>query len=149
MYSWHVLGRRNFVSVNRYPGSPKLRRGWLSWVNLTVPAAEEPAPSFLHSALCAMSLPVRRPADEAAPIIRQDGQYTLAITPRPVLRPENGQQKLRVLGVPYGSLPRLILIHVMTQAVRSQSRQIALGSVKSGENVYRRGGQKVYRMAGA
>jgi hypothetical protein len=46
-------------------------------------AFEEPVPNFLHSALCAMSLPVRRPTDETAPIIRRDGQYALAITPRP------------------------------------------------------------------
>jgi hypothetical protein len=115
-------GAQAAASLARDVGQPDL------FERINAVAAEEPAPSFLHSALCAMSLPVRRPADEAAPIIRQDGQYTLAITPRPVLRPENGQQKLKVLGVPYGSLPRLILIHVMTQAVRSQSRQIALGA---------------------
>ncbi|MGH7044225.1 MAG: replication protein RepA [Acetobacteraceae bacterium] len=74
-----------------------------------------------------MSLPVRRPADEMAPIIRQDGQYTLAITPRPVLRQIDGQQKMAVLGVPYGSLPRLVLIHIMTEAVRTRSRHIVLG----------------------
>ena len=91
-------------------------------------ALEEPAPSFLHSALCAMSLPVRRPADDTAPIIRQDGQYTLAITPRPVLQRVDGQQKMTVLGVPYGSLPRLVLIHIMTEAVRTRSRHIVLGS---------------------
>ena len=91
-------------------------------------AFEEPVPSFLHSALCAMSLPVRRPADETAPIIRQDGQYTLAITPRPVLQRINGQQQMAVLGVPYGSLPRLVLIHIMTEAVRTRSRHIVLGS---------------------
>lgn len=91
-------------------------------------AAEDPAPSFLHSALCAMSLPVRRPADDAAPIIRQDGQYTLVITPKAIIRPESGQAKLHVLGVPYGSLPRLILIHIMTEAVRTKSRQIVLGT---------------------
>ena len=91
-------------------------------------ALEEPTPSFLHSALCAMSLPVRRPADETASIIRQDGQYTLAITPRPVLLRIDGQQKMAVLGVPYGSLPRLILIHIMTEAVRTRSRQIVLGT---------------------
>ena len=52
LYSWHVLGRRNFVSVDRYPGSPKLRRGWLSWVNLTVPfggALGEAGPGGLDS----------------------------------------------------------------------------------------------------
>ena len=91
-------------------------------------ALEEPTPSFLHSALCAMSLPVRRPIDETASIIRQDGQYTLAITPRPVLQRIDGQQRMAILGVPYGSLPRLVLIHIMTEAVRTRSRQIVLGS---------------------
>ena len=92
-------------------------------------ALEEPIPSFLHSALCAMSLPVRRPADDTLPIIRQDGQYTLAITPRPVLRRVDGQpQQMTVLGVPYGSLPRLVLIHIMTEAVRTRSRHIVLGT---------------------
>ena len=91
-------------------------------------AFEEPIPSFLHSALCAMSLPVRRPVDENAPIIRQDGQYTLAITPRPVLQRIDGQQQMHILGVPYGSLPRLVLIHIMTEAVRTRSRHIVLGS---------------------
>jgi hypothetical protein len=91
-------------------------------------AFEEPVPSFLHSALCAMSLPVRRPADDTAPIIRQDGQYTLAITPRPVLQRIDGQQQMSILGVPYGSLPRLVLIHIMTEAVRTRTRHIVLGS---------------------
>jgi hypothetical protein len=75
-----------------------------------------------------MSLPVRKPADEMASIIRQDGQYTLAITPRPVLRRVDGQQQMAALGVPYGSLPRLILIHIMTEAVRTRSRHIVLGA---------------------
>ncbi len=88
----------------------------------------EPTPSFLHSALCAMSLPVRKPVDETASIIRQDGQYTLVITPRPVLRRIDGQQHMTILGVPYGSLPRLVLIHIMTEAVRRKSRHIVLGS---------------------
>lgn len=91
-------------------------------------AFEEPVPSFLHSALCAMSLPVRRPADDTAPIIRQDGQYTLAITPRPVLQRIDGQQQMSILGVPYGSLPRLVLIHIMTEAVRTRTRHIVLGT---------------------
>lgn len=91
-------------------------------------ASEEPSPSFLHSALCAMSLPVRRPSDEQQPIIRQDGQYTLVITPKSVLqRSSDGRQQLVVLGVPFGSLPRLILIHVMTEAVRTKSCHIVLG----------------------
>ena len=88
---------------------------------------EAPNPNFLHSALCAMSLPVRRPADEFAPIMRQDGQYTLVINPKPRLEMVNGQQQFQSLGIPFGSLPRLILIHVMTEAVRASSREIHLG----------------------
>ncbi len=72
-----------------------------------------------------MSLPVRRPANEMSPIIRLDGQYKFAITPRPVLQ-ANGQ--FEALGVPYGALPRLILIHVMSQAVRTCSREVRLGA---------------------
>ena len=115
-------GRDAAAALARDAGQPDL------FERVTAVAGEDPAPSFLHSALCAMSLPVRRPADDAQPIIRQDGQYTLVITPKAIIRPEDGQAKLHVLGVPYGSLPRLILIHIMTEAVRTKSRQIVLGA---------------------
>ncbi|MGI4878293.1 MAG: replication protein RepA [Janthinobacterium lividum] len=84
-------------------------------------------PAYLHSALCAMSLPARRPKDEMAPIIREDGRYTLAITPKPVLRREGGEMKLTSLGVPFGSYPRVILIYIMSEAVRTGSRDVYLG----------------------
>ncbi|MGC9270699.1 replication protein RepA [Acidiphilium sp.] len=74
-----------------------------------------------------MSLPVRRPHDDQLPIIRQDGQYTLVITPKSVVTRLNGTQQLQSIGVPYGTMPRLILIHIMTEAVRTKSRHIALG----------------------
>lgn len=75
-----------------------------------------------------MSLPIRRPTDDQAPIIRQDGNYTLVITPKPVVTSLDGSKRLQSLGVPYGTMPRLILIHIMTEAVRTRSRQIVLGS---------------------
>jgi len=84
-------------------------------------------PAYLHSALCAMSLPARRPKDEMAPIIRQDGRYTLAITPKPVLRRLNGEMTMTSLGVPFGSYPRVILIYIMSEAVRTGSRDVFLG----------------------
>ena len=84
-------------------------------------------PAYLHSALCAMSLPARRPPDEMAPIIRQDGRYTLAITPKPILRREGGEMRLTSLGVPFGSYPRVILIYIMSEAVRTGARQAYLG----------------------
>lgn len=84
-------------------------------------------PAYLHSALCAMSLPARRPKDEMAPIIREDGRYTLAITPKPVLRRVDGDITLQSLGVPFGSYPRVILIYIMSEAVRTGSRDVYLG----------------------
>ncbi len=115
-------GASSAAELAREAGQPDL------FERVRAVAGEDPVPSFLHSALCAMSLPVRRPVDDQVPIIRQDGQYTLVITPKAVVQRVNGQQALAVLGVPYGSLPRLVLIHIMTEAVRTRSRHVLLGA---------------------
>ena len=115
-------GRDAALAAAHAAGEPDL------FERVSAVAGESPSPSFLHSALCAMSLPVRRPPDEHAPIIRQDGQYTLVINPKPVVETVDGQQRLQSLGVPYGSLPRLVLIHIMTDAVRTKSRHVVLGA---------------------
>ena len=91
-------------------------------------ASEAPTPSFLHSALCAMSLPVSRPADYQAAIIRQDGQYTLVITPKPADLRRRSTATLGFGRSVDGSLPRLVLIHIMTEAVRNKSRHVELGT---------------------
>jgi hypothetical protein len=88
---------------------------------------EEPVPAFLHSALCAMSLPTKQPDDDTKPIVREDGKYALAINPRPVLQNINGKPVMRSLGVPYGSYPRVALIYLLSQAVLNKSRDVYLG----------------------
>jgi hypothetical protein len=89
---------------------------------------EEPVPAFLHSALCAMSLPTKRPKDETQPIIREDGKYALAINPRPVLQQgPDGKPVMRSLGVPYGAYPRVALIYLLSQAVIKKSPDVYLG----------------------
>jgi hypothetical protein len=88
---------------------------------------EEPVPAFLHSALCAMSLPTKRPKDDTLPILREDGKYALAINPRPVLQTVEGKPVLRSLGVPYGAYPRVALIYLLSQAVTKRSRDVYLG----------------------
>jgi hypothetical protein len=88
---------------------------------------EEPVPAFLHSALCAMSLPTKRPKDETAPILREDGKYALAISPRPVIQSIDGKTVVRSLGVPYGAYPRVALIYLLSQAVTKRSRDVYLG----------------------
>lgn len=88
---------------------------------------EEPVPAFLHSALCAMSLPTKRPKDDTQPIVREDGKYALAINPRPVLQNVDGRSVLKSLGVPYGAYPRVALIYLLSQAVTKRSRDVYLG----------------------
>lgn len=88
---------------------------------------EEPVPAFLHSALCAMSLPTKRPKDDTLPIIREDGKYALAINPRPVLQTIDGKAQMQSMGVPYGSYPRVALIYLLSQAVTKRSRDVYLG----------------------
>jgi hypothetical protein len=88
---------------------------------------EEPVPAFLHSALCAMSLPTKRPKDDTQPIVREDGKYALAINPRPVLQNIDGKSVMKSLGVPYGAYPRVALIYLLSQAVMKQSRDVYLG----------------------
>lgn len=83
--------------------------------------------AFLHSALCSMSLPIKEPVDPAAPIIRDDGRYALAINPKPVLQIIDGKPEMRSLGVPYGNYPRVALIWILSQAVRFSTRDIYLG----------------------
>ena len=84
-------------------------------------------PSFLDTALCAMSLPVNRPANEFDPIIRRDGKHSLIINPgeRPVL--VDGKFEMRKAGAPFGKYARLVMIFLMTQAVRYGKREIYLG----------------------
>ena len=88
---------------------------------------EEPVPAFLHSALCAMSLPTKRPKDDTQPIVREDGKYALAINPRPVLQNVDGRPVLKSLGVPYGAYPRVALIYLLSEAVTKRSRDVYLG----------------------
>lgn len=94
---------------------------------LRVQEEEEVELAFLHSALCSMSLPIDEPADPTASIIRNDGRYALAISPKPVLQIVNGQPEMRSLGVPYGSYPRVALIWILSQAVRYNTRDVYLG----------------------
>ena len=104
-------------------------QGALNIFNAALNLSEaETVPAFLHSALCAMSLPARRPKDEMAPIIRQDGRYTLAITPKPTLIRRGGEVAMQSLGVPFGSYPRIILIYIMSEAVRTSCRDVYLGA---------------------
>src|SRR3546814_12307019 len=89
--------------------------------------ADKPSFGFMHSALCAMSLPVKRPKDEFASVIRRDGNYTLIIRPLERMRMVDGELVPVNLGVPFGAHARLVMLYIMTQSVKTKSREIFLG----------------------
>jgi Plasmid encoded RepA protein len=79
--------------------------------------------AYLHSILCQTGLPYR-PTDKRA-WIRNQGNASLLIEAGHALYPDTG--KWAELGLPHGERPRLILIHLSTEAVRTSSPTIDVG----------------------
>jgi hypothetical protein len=79
---------------------------------------------IMYSGFCQAALPHKRlPTDE--PWVRRSEQITLMVEPGRLLQP--GDIEPKMIGVPYGSRARLILLYLQTRAVRSGSREIELG----------------------
>lgn len=86
------------------------------------PNAKEMA--FMARALVQATLPHSDPGD--VPIWgRSNGRLMLTIKPDWELDQKTG--KPRNVGVPYGTIPRLLLFWITTEAVRTNSRRIELG----------------------
>ena len=77
-----------------------------------------------YSGFCQAALPHKKLAPEEAWIRRND-QITLMVEPGRLLRP--GAAEPDMMGVPYGSRARLILLYLQTRALRSGSREVELG----------------------
>ncbi|AWK90313.1 replication protein RepA [Azospirillum thermophilum] len=77
---------------------------------------------YTYSGLCLTALPHRKIPDDQL-WERQGHRVKLVVEPG---RLQVGNQ-LRLYGVPYGARARMILIYLITQAVRTDSREIALG----------------------
>ncbi|HJS86200.1 MAG TPA: replication protein RepA [Acetobacteraceae bacterium] len=77
-----------------------------------------------YSGFCQAALPHKRlAADE--PWVRRSDQVTLMVEPGRLLRP--GATEPDMMGVPYGSRARLILLYLQTRALRSGRREVELG----------------------
>jgi hypothetical protein len=68
---------------------------------------------FMARALVQATMPHRRP--ETSEFVRRNGAFTLTI-----MAPSE-------VGLPYGSVPRLLLAWLTTEAVRTKSRELVLG----------------------
>lgn len=84
---------------------------------------EDTALGYLYSGWCQAALPHKRQPDDAPWIIRGD-RISLMIEPGRRIGP-SGDPVL--VGVPYGSRARLILLYLQSEALKTNSRDIELG----------------------
>jgi hypothetical protein len=113
--------RENGIEVAREMAATPLERRLVD-VAYEVMADEQQAIGFAYSGMCLTGLPYRRLPDDQ-PWVKKGYQVSLMIEPgRLIVR-----GKPVLFGVPWGSRGRILLIHLMTQAVRTGSREVTLG----------------------
>lgn len=72
---------------------------------------------FLHTVQCQCGLPYRNPGDDVREWDRKQGFASLRIEAGSALDPRS--REFVKLGLPYGEKPRLVLIHLASEAVRT------------------------------
>ena len=87
-------------------------------------ADEDASVGFLYSGWCQAALPHRRLPDAEGWQIQSE-RITLVVEPG--MRP-GAAGRPEPVGVPYGSRARLILIYLQSEAIRTKSREVELGS---------------------
>ena len=76
---------------------------------------------FQHSVLCQTFLPYRNPGDDVKVWQQKQGNVSLAVQSG---RAFNKNGDLEEIGLPYGTKARLILAHINSEAIKTQSRVI-------------------------
>src|SRR5262245_64359124 len=74
---------------------------------------------FLHSVQCQCGIPYINPGDDVREWDRKQGHTSLRIEAGSAIDPKTGD--FVRLGLPYGEKPRLVLIHLATEAVKNGS----------------------------
>lgn len=94
----------------------------------TEDAKEAGAIGYMARALVQATIPHRDPGDVPA-WGRRNGDLSLVIRPGYIITPQNTPISL---GYPFGSIPRILLAWLSTEAVRTKERRIPLDSTLSG-----------------
>jgi hypothetical protein len=81
---------------------------------------------FLHTIHAQCGLPYRNPGTEVREWDRQQGDAKLRIEAGSAIDPRTGE--FVKLGLPYGEKPRLVLIHLASEAVRTQKPMVDVES---------------------
>jgi hypothetical protein len=88
--------------------------------------ATEKDAAYIARELVQCTLPHKNPPKEKTVWTRKNGNLTLAI--QAGINTQTGES----LGLPFGSIPRLVLFWITTEAVRTKSRRLDLGSSLAG-----------------
>jgi hypothetical protein len=91
---------------------------------LLAEADEKQPVTFQHSILCQTSLPYRDPGPEVRRWERQQGSAVLRVEAGSAMHPETGE--FVDLALPFGPKPRMVLAHLNTEALRSNSPEIEI-----------------------
>src|SRR5215469_1928209 len=86
---------------------------------------EKVAAGFTYSGFCMASLPHRSLPDDSE-WVRKSEDFSLIIEPGKLFR--HGEEEGTLYGVPFGPRARVILLYLQSEAVKTNSREIELGS---------------------
>ncbi|MFO0851852.1 MAG: replication protein RepA [Gemmataceae bacterium] len=112
------------MTGGRKPGGPEhltLSRGQQKLLDASTAIRTTPPDriDFLHSIQCQCGIPYKNPGDGVLEWDRRQGNASLRIEAGSAIDPRTGD--FVRLGLPYGEKPRLVLIHLATEAVRTGS----------------------------
>lgn len=112
------------MSTDEIHDEPTRVEGRLIDAHCSLLRDEEPRNAvYNHSVLCQTSLPYRNPGDDNRVWQQKNGKVTLQIQAGYAVDQDSN---LIPVGLPYGPRARLVLIHIMTQAVLTQTPQVEL-----------------------
>jgi hypothetical protein len=96
---------------------------------LEIYGCEPDSRKYLHVVLAQCGLPYRQPDPELPFYERRNGNASLILTPGVLLDPKT--RKPTMQGLPYGAKPRLLLIHLCTEAIRTKKPEVEVGASMS------------------
>ena len=91
----------------------------LVWNSLAIDQSDPEGITYQHTVLCQTCLPYRDPGNTIRNWEREQGRVALRINAGEVRNPDTN--KWVELGLPFGSKPRLVLMHLNAEAIKKQS----------------------------
>lgn len=110
----------------------KMARTTSRLVDIAAEIMGEPEPDelrFLHTILAQCSLPYREPPKGGRDYIRKNGKASLIVSAGFLMEPKTMEPVRQ--GIPYGAKPRLLMIHLCTEAVKRQAPKIPIADSMS------------------